>query len=134
MNEKEKQTASEELKNLQEKKQKIENTIISRRSFLGKAGGMIAYGLLAHFIFIGKIHARDEYSALLKRRLDCAIGTCVNTSSEGQVCYQNFTCDPSEACGKSSIAIYTEPTPPPCTKDCLVSYLTDCFAVVFDTE
>lgn len=130
MDEKEKQIEPESLETLQERKQKLENTIISRRSFLGKAGSVIAAGALAHFVFIGKVHAGEN--VLQARRLDCAVGTCVTISGE-QVCNQQYSCQISEdICLNSAAQGDTEP--PPCTSDCLVPYVTDCFVGMFDAE
>lgn len=133
MKKNEKKENHESLDVLQAKKEELESIIISRRSFLGKAGRVIAVGALAHFVFIGRSHASSDLNKIGQRDVDCAVGACVNILGE-EVCNQKVECKPIEEYKCGAMTGQKDDEPPPCTNDCMLPYVTDCFIGMFDSE
>lgn len=118
---------------LKQEKQKLEKTVISRRAFLSKAGTIIAAGALSHFVFIGRVNAANQITKSNACNMDCAVGTCVTVLGE-EACNQQFSCDPTAEYKCGAMTGNTDSDPKPCTNDCTVPYVTDCFVGLFDAE
>lgn len=121
------------LEALQQKKQELEDNIITRRSFLEKTGKIIALGALSHFVLVGRLPAKELNKLTSQNNLNCAVGTCVTVLGE-ESCNQRFSCNPNTEYKCGAMTGQDDKEPEPCTNDCMISYVTDCFVGIFDTD